>query len=91
MCSTKFYECLEEIYSYFVHARLKFVSHAVKRTKVEIFSAEKLTVSNMKLMQLLTLNIFFTARPEAQRCQVTPYVVNVPGVCTDSYIRLQSL
>ena len=25
---------------------------------------------------------FFTARPEAQRCQVTPYVVNVAAAAT---------
>ena len=28
----------------FIHARLNFVSHGVQRTKIEIFSAEKLTV-----------------------------------------------
>ena len=52
MCSTKFFECPKEIYSYFVHARLKFVYQGVKRTKVEIFSAEKLTVQVIGIPQL---------------------------------------
>ena len=44
----------------------------------------------MALLLLLTLHIF-TARPEAQRCQVTPYVVNVVvvvGKGTDSLIQV---
>ena len=37
----------------------------------------KSDVNTPNEMQRISCNNIFTARPEAQRCQVTPYVVNV--------------
>ena len=33
----------------------------------------------------LAINVFVTAQPEAQHCQVTPYVLKVAGVPIASY------
>ena len=48
-----------------------------------IFSAELIFENGQKVSATFvghSIPLIFTARPKAQRCQVTPYVVNVAAV-----------